>query len=70
MKILSDWLTKNKVTAAELARRIDASRSAVHRIVHGDRDPSLTMAQNIARVTGIPLAKLKPEVAKMFHGGR
>jgi transcriptional regulator with XRE-family HTH domain len=69
MKILSDWLSKNGVSAAELARRINASRSAVHRIVHGDRDPSLKMAQKLATVTGIPVRKLRPDLAKMFQGG-
>jgi transcriptional regulator with XRE-family HTH domain len=70
MKVLSDWLTKNEMTAAALARRLNASRSAVHRIVHGDRNPSLRMAHNIAQVTGIPVSKLRPDLAKMFQGER
>jgi transcriptional regulator with XRE-family HTH domain len=69
MKILSDWLDANEETAAGLARRLKASRSAVHRIVAGSRKPSATMAQNIARVTGIPASKLRPDLAKVFHGG-
>jgi transcriptional regulator with XRE-family HTH domain len=69
MQILSTWLIKNEMTAAELARRIEASRSAVHRIVHGDRSPSLKMAQKLAKVTGIPVSKLRPDMAKLFHGG-
>jgi DNA-binding XRE family transcriptional regulator len=69
MKILADWLDKNDETAAGLARQLNASRSAVHRIVAGNRKPSLTMAQNIARVTGIPVSKLRPDLAKAFHGG-
>jgi transcriptional regulator with XRE-family HTH domain len=58
------------MTAAELARRLSASRSAVHRIVHGDRNPSLRMAQKLAEVTGIPVRKLRPDVAELFRGGR
>jgi DNA-binding XRE family transcriptional regulator len=70
MKILADWLNEHDETAAGLARQLKASRSAVHRIVTGDRKPSLTMAQNIAAVTGIPVSKLRPDMAKVFQGGR
>lgn len=69
MKILADWLKENKETAAGLARRLKKSRSAVHRIVTGDRKPSAKMAQNIARVTGIPASQLRPDLAKVFQAG-
>jgi plasmid maintenance system antidote protein VapI len=69
MKILTDWLAENEMTAAALARRLDASRSAVHRIVTGERNPSPSMARKLSKVTGIPMAKLRPDLAKMFHGG-
>ena len=67
MQILTDWLAENEMTAAALARRIDASRSAVHRIVKGERSPSPSMAQKIAEVTGIPVGKLRPDLAQMFR---
>jgi transcriptional regulator with XRE-family HTH domain len=70
MKILADWLTKNEMTGAELARRLDASRSAIHRIVTGKRTPGPKMAQKLAAVTGIPMKKLRPDLAEMFRGGR
>jgi plasmid maintenance system antidote protein VapI len=68
MKILTDWLTENEMTAAALAKRIEASRSAVHRIVTGERSPSPKMARKLSKVTGIPMAKLRPDLAQMFRG--
>lgn len=71
MKILINWLADNDVTAAALARRMKASRSAVHRIVKGQRKPSPKMAQNISKVTGIPVSKIRPDLAGIFgQGGR
>lgn len=70
MKILTDWLADNEMTAAALAKRIEASRSAVHRIVTGERNPSPSMARKLSKVTGIPMAKLRPDLAEMFRGGR
>lgn len=70
MKVLTDWLTDNEMTAAALARQLEASRSAVHRIVKGERTPSPSMARKLSKVTGIPMAKLRPDLAEMFRGGR
>lgn len=70
MKILTDWLAENEMTAAALAKRIEASRSAVHRIVTGERNPSPSMARKLSKVTGIPMAKLRPDLAEMFRGNR
>lgn len=69
MNPLAAWLKENDKTAAELARLVGQSKSAVHRIVTGERQPSPKMAQKLAEVTGIPMGQLRPDLAQMFGAG-
>jgi transcriptional regulator with XRE-family HTH domain len=69
MKVLATWIKDNKTTAAALGRSVGLTRSAICKMLSGDRLPSPTVAQNLSEVTGIPMTKLRPDLAKMFQGG-
>lgn len=49
---LAEYVQQEKLTAAEFGRRIDLSRSAVLRLMKGERRPSWAVLDRISRETG------------------
>jgi transcriptional regulator with XRE-family HTH domain len=48
---LSDWLKSKRMTQTELAERLGVSKSAVSKLVTGDRSPSLRLIKLIHEMT-------------------
>lgn len=46
------------ITDAELARRLEVSRSTVHDWVHGEHEPTLSSLRKIAKALDVELAEL------------
>lgn len=53
--LLRKYLKKNKITQAEMARKLDISECAVSFYLSGRRHPGRKTARRISDLTGIPL---------------
>ena len=60
---LADYLKATGTTHGALALRLRVSRSYVTLLAAGDRQPSLDLAIEIERLTGVPLASMVSEAA-------
>lgn len=60
--ILADWIRDHGENMAALGRSVGVSRSAMFRIVKGERKPSVSVMRELSRVTGIPREKLRPDL--------
>ena len=49
---LKDYLSRENETIDAFARRVDASTGMIHKIVYGQRQPSLTLAARIQDASG------------------
>jgi len=49
--LLNRWLGHQRITASEFARRIDYDRTAIHRVLHNQKLPTLTLAAKIEKIT-------------------
>ena len=57
--VLAYYLETKKMSAAELARRIDSPRSTVNELLKGRaKDPKLGTAKAIADALGVPLEEM------------
>lgn len=66
MRVLQTYLSDNQLSPSDLARRLNCSVSTVTRLLKGERKPGLTLAQNIHRVTGIPVRDLRPDIYRVI----
>lgn len=55
---LTPWLEKKKLRSADLARMLEAPRSAVSAYITGKRGLRLARFSKLATLTGIPLGEL------------
>lgn len=53
---LDQWMSKNGVKDAELARKVGVSRPFITRIRAGARQPSLPVALRLAAATKLPVS--------------
>lgn len=58
---LSAYMKRTSTTHAALAKKLGISRSYVTLLIAGERQPSLPLAVNIERVTGVPASSLVSE---------
>lgn len=58
MKYLKAWLRSQKVSQAELARRLGTSRSTICHYLAGRKSPSVPVVKRLHKVTGITLERL------------
>jgi len=58
------------VTLTDLARRINRSKTALHKMETGKQLIPVDLLPKIAEETGIHPAKLRPDLAKMLEAGR
>ena len=61
MQALKTYLNQQKLTRSAFAKRMGVKPAAVHYWIEGKRKPGHGMARKIHAVTGIPLAKIRPD---------
>lgn len=54
------------MSQATLASRVDCGRSMMNLIEKGLRQPSPELAGRISKATGIPVVRLRPDLAALF----
>jgi len=62
---LAAWIAENS-TQRQLARDVQCSAPTICQILHGRKKPSPHLANRISRVTGIPAAELRPDLAALM----
>jgi len=59
---LSLYREENGVTQHDIAAAVGVTRWTINRIELGDRQPSVSLARKLVRLTGIPISKLRPDI--------
>jgi len=62
MNALANYFEKQDDTPSALARKLNRPVSTITRIARGERRPSIRLAREIERVTGIPYQALRPDL--------
>ena len=63
---LAKYLDAHGITATDLAGRIGVDKSTLSRWINGERTIHGVYVLKVARATGIPVAELRPDLARMF----
>jgi transcriptional regulator with XRE-family HTH domain len=58
MQSLQDYMYENRMSFKELGTALGVSRGYAHRLVSGERTPTVNTLRRIHEVTGIPLKTL------------
>lgn len=57
-KALREYMERNRIKPAEMARRCKLTPGGLHRILKRDRTPTIATLVNIAEATGVSVADL------------
>ena len=55
---LERWLAENKVSVNRFGQMLDVSTNTIYHYLHGFREPTLSMCQKMADVTGMTMDEL------------
>lgn len=62
MDLIVQYRQKKNLSQTELARKLGVSNPTLCLIESGKRRPGIPLSKKIEKVTGIPRAKLRPDV--------
>jgi transcriptional regulator with XRE-family HTH domain len=62
MEALAEYMIKTGHSYRDMAELLGCDVSMVHRLRKGNRKPGIRLARKLAKVTAIPLYKIRPDV--------